>query len=189
MLPWFFIYDHTNYARWGPVYLADMKALPTTAPEVFNEFVADRFTIKRTEGRFKQVAIDQVLEHINRIAKVNGGIVGIANIDSARDRWCLTYNEHSRISDDTLHLFGQQDRDTLDDWTHRDAGKAGLKRDDDDVRKSIKEFERFQVFLHSTSELMNLSNNDIVPDDIALNILSSEAKGHTLLMEYCEIWS
>ena len=52
MLPWFFIYDHSNYARWGPVYLADMKALPTTAPEVFNEFVAGRFTIKRTEGRF-----------------------------------------------------------------------------------------------------------------------------------------
>ena len=95
----------------------------------------------------------------------------------------MTYNEHSRISDDTLHLFGQQYRDTIDDWTHRDAGKAGLKRDDDDVRKLIKEFERFQVFSHS-SELMNLSNNDIVPDDITSDILSAEVKGHTLLMEY-----
>ena len=27
-----------------------------------------------------------------------------------------------------------------------DAGKAGLKRDEEDVRKLVKEFERFQVF-------------------------------------------
>ena len=27
MLPWLTIYDHTNYARWGPVYLEDMKLL------------------------------------------------------------------------------------------------------------------------------------------------------------------
>ncbi|KAL9970877.1 hypothetical protein ACROYT_G023330 [Oculina patagonica] len=28
MLPFFHRYDHTNYARWGPVYLAQMKQLP-----------------------------------------------------------------------------------------------------------------------------------------------------------------
>jgi hypothetical protein len=28
MLPWFFIYDHTNYARWGAVYFADTTQLP-----------------------------------------------------------------------------------------------------------------------------------------------------------------
>ena len=90
MLPWFTIYDHTNYARWRPVYMADMRALPTTAPEVFNEFVAGRFSIKITDGKFKQLATDQALEHVNRIAKVSGGIVGITHIDSAQDRWCLT---------------------------------------------------------------------------------------------------
>ena len=26
ILPWMTIYDHTNYARWGPVYLGEMKA-------------------------------------------------------------------------------------------------------------------------------------------------------------------
>ncbi|KAG1689631.1 hypothetical protein GQR58_007712 [Nymphon striatum] len=29
MLPWFAVYNHTNYARWGPVYLADMCQLPS----------------------------------------------------------------------------------------------------------------------------------------------------------------
>ena len=30
MLPWFFAYDHTNYARYLPVYLAQMMLLPET---------------------------------------------------------------------------------------------------------------------------------------------------------------
>jgi hypothetical protein len=97
MLPWFTIYDHTNCARWALVYLADIRALPTIAPDVFNEFVAGRFLIKRTEGKFKHVATDQALKRINRIANVSGDIVVITHINSARDRWCFTYNERTII--------------------------------------------------------------------------------------------
>ena len=50
MLPWFAVYDHCNYSRWGPVYLADMRALPTTAPEVHREFVAGRFPSSVKKG-------------------------------------------------------------------------------------------------------------------------------------------
>ena len=32
MLPWFALYDHTDYARWGPVYFADMTNLQSIAP-------------------------------------------------------------------------------------------------------------------------------------------------------------
>jgi len=28
MLPYFFRYDHLNYARWGSVYIAEMEQLP-----------------------------------------------------------------------------------------------------------------------------------------------------------------
>lgn len=52
MLPWLTIYDHTNYARWGPVYLADMKSLEKTAPGVHAEFVNGNFVVKRTKRRF-----------------------------------------------------------------------------------------------------------------------------------------
>lgn len=184
MLPWFAIYDHTNYSRWGPVYLADMMALPTTAPEVHREFIAGCFSIKRTEGKFKQVASDQALEHVNRIAKVSGGLVGITHLDSARDRWCLTYNERARISDDTLGLFGLQHEDTNDDWSHRDTSATGIKRDEEDIRRMMGEFNRFQVFSRETPELMSLSTNDIVPDEITNEILSAERKGHSLVSDF-----
>ena len=59
MLPWLTIYDHTNYARWGPVYPADMKLLEMTAPEVYAEFMQGNFVVKRTKRRFNQVPADQ----------------------------------------------------------------------------------------------------------------------------------
>ena len=54
MLPWLTVYDHTNYARWGLVYLSDMKALPQTAP--------GKFVVKRSENMFNEVPTDQATE-------------------------------------------------------------------------------------------------------------------------------
>lgn len=45
ILPWFALYSH-NYARWGPVYLADMKQLESTAPDVHREVMEGRFRSK-----------------------------------------------------------------------------------------------------------------------------------------------
>lgn len=186
MLPWFAVYDHYNYSRWGPVYLADMRALPITAPEVHREFVAGRFSIKRNKGMFNQVASDQALEHVNRIAKVSGGIIGITHINSSRDRWCLTSSERARICDDTLALFGLHHNDSNDDCYHRDAGMAGIRRDEDDIMKLVSEFNRFRVFSQPSPELINLATNDIVPDDISNEILSAEKKGVTLVNNFVE---
>ena len=52
MLPWFAVYNHTNYSRWGPIYLADMYQLPTTAPEIHRSFVLGKFSVKRTNKKF-----------------------------------------------------------------------------------------------------------------------------------------
>lgn len=38
MLPCFAAFDHVNYFRWGTVFLADMKMLQQTAPEVYQGF-------------------------------------------------------------------------------------------------------------------------------------------------------
>ena len=56
MLGYFIHYDHTNYARWDPVYLAEMNQLSTS---VLKEFTAGNFVIKRSEGQFNQVVPDQ----------------------------------------------------------------------------------------------------------------------------------
>ena len=46
ILPWLMVYDQTNHARWGPVYLADIKALEYAAPEVFKEYTEGHFVVR-----------------------------------------------------------------------------------------------------------------------------------------------
>ena len=106
MLPGFAVYDHSNYTRWGAIYLADMKNIEETHPDIFTEFVNRNFVVKYTGYRFNQISTDQALEHVNRICKVAGGLIGITRLESARERWCLTFNQRSDISEQTMDMYG-----------------------------------------------------------------------------------
>ena len=77
MMPYLAIYDHTNYSRWGPVYLSDMKQLTVTAPDVHRDFAEGNFVVKRSSHRFNQVPVDQATEWQNRMYKLSSGIIGI----------------------------------------------------------------------------------------------------------------
>jgi hypothetical protein len=57
-----FRYDHTNYARWGAVYLADSTQLPA---EILQEFRAGNFVVKQSNGKYNQVDPDQSQEWLN----------------------------------------------------------------------------------------------------------------------------
>ena len=58
-----------NYTRWGVAYLADMKALPQTAPEVYQGFQRGDF-VTETQNKSNQIPDDQALEHVNRQVQV-----------------------------------------------------------------------------------------------------------------------
>ena len=47
--------------------------------------------------------------------KVTGGLTGITRTESAMYRWGLTFNERSRLADDTRMMFEKMNDDDLDD--------------------------------------------------------------------------
>ena len=55
MLSGFTVYYHIDYALSGPVYIADMKLLEKTAPQVHPEFIGGHFIVKRTKRRFRLI--------------------------------------------------------------------------------------------------------------------------------------
>ena len=71
---------------------ANMKNSEVTHPDVLAEFVAGNFVVKKTSQRFNQISTDQALEHVNKICKVAGGLIGITRLESAMERRCLTFN-------------------------------------------------------------------------------------------------
>ena len=127
MLPWFAIYDHSNYSRWGPVHLADMK----------------NFVVRMTRNMFNQVPLDQATEWMNRICKISNGIIGITKNDQARDRFCAIWSERSHVSHDTKLLYGLVEEDEADLTTRKDVFSSIKERDEEAVQKLMSQFDMY----------------------------------------------
>ena len=92
---------------------------------------------------FNQISTRQVLEHVNKLGKTAGGLMGITrSVYTARDEWCLTFNERSEIAKDIKLMFGL---DTLDEEnsypTMKDLAPSRLNRDKTDVPKITKDYQ------------------------------------------------
>ncbi len=173
MIPWFAVYDHVNYTRWGLVYLADMTILPITAPTVWEEFKNGNFVVKNTQKTFNQLSVDQALEHINKQGKVAGGLVGITRSEGTRERWCLTYNDMARLSESTRSMLGVNVKNESE---HIEAGKERMQKDESDVEAIADQFRRFDVF-REDANLYCISTNDVATEDIKVQLLSAQSRG------------
>ena len=107
MLPYFHAYDHTNYARWATVYLADMQLLPETAPEVFQEFTSGNFPVKGSDNIFNQVWTDLKLEQShNRHSKTTGSLIGMTQDQEATDKLHVTASDGAKITELVKRMCG-----------------------------------------------------------------------------------
>ena len=185
MLPWFAIYDHVNYTRWGSVYLADMHQLESNHPDVYEQFMAGNFVVKTSKQNFNQLSTDQALEHVNKISKTVGGLIGITREDSTRDRWCLTYNHRSQVSESTYEMFGICDLDReYTVWEAKESNPTRLSRDERDVKLIMDQLNRFDAFKQVRPELINMTTMDVAPDDIATALLSARVRGKEQINDF-----
>ena len=135
MLPHFFAMDRQNYARYLPVYLADMQRLEQTHPDVYNEFAAGNHSISRTGQPFSQVSTDMALEQsINADSKSSGGVIGISPSPSALERWFLTIHERASITSALKVMYGLQDGEQA---SHKEESPRRVKRDEEDIKKMM----------------------------------------------------
>ena len=138
MLPYFYRYDHVNYAKWGTMYLAEMSTLP---PEVLLEFQEGNFVVKRSDRRFNQVSADQSTEWLNATGKKSGGLVGITRITSALSRWTLSYNLRTVITSQTTAMMDLT-VDDYDEYTHSECTKRRMENDDSDEQKLVQSMKK-----------------------------------------------
>ena len=72
MMPWFFSYDRTNYARFLPAYWMEMITLPTSHPKCHEELSQrGQWTVQSQDKHsFASIACDQAIEQTcNRDSK------------------------------------------------------------------------------------------------------------------------
>ncbi|KAK3747382.1 hypothetical protein QZH41_002637 [Actinostola sp. cb2023] len=92
MIPWCFAYDKINYARYLPVYYAQMMNLPSDHPEVYSNFMAGTFSVQLAgESPFGRIPVDQTTEvTVNKDTKSIGGITKYSLKTGAVNRFYMT---------------------------------------------------------------------------------------------------
>ena len=137
MLPWFFAYDHTNHARYLPVYLAHMILLPETHPEAHALLENGDFGVQQTMSHgFSQMPVDQTIEQtLNRSTKTKGGIVGFSLRKGAVQQWMITAHSRAAFIDKCRKMSRGEDQHQR--RVHKETASVCMKRDEEDVKKVV----------------------------------------------------
>ena len=163
-------------------YRHNLCQLETSHPDVHEEFMAGNFVVKTSKQNFNQLSTDQALKHVNKISKTVGGLVGIIREDSTRDRWCLTYNHRSQVSESTYEMFGICDLDReYTVWEAKESNPARLNRDEQDVKNIMNQLDRFNAFKQVLPELTTM---DVAPDEISTSLLTAPARGNEQIDDF-----
>ena len=179
MLPFFHRYNHTNYARWGALYLSEMNQLPQAVKQ---EFQQGNFVVKGSDKLFNQVDADHSLEWLNGVGKKAGGIIGITKTTSALSRWALSYNLCACIAAQTREMFSI----AIDDDITPNEGTAGrVKHDNQDENNILEVLVRFKAFESrpSSAQLMNIATKDAATLEIQESLLKAEILEQAVLRE------
>ena len=87
MLPWLAAHNHSNYLRWGCIFLCDMHRLPAS---VADEFVKGHFTLKKTERIFSAIRMDKAHKQNSKSVKIDGGAIGTLDSEQALLEWAVS---------------------------------------------------------------------------------------------------
>ena len=185
LAPHFFSMDRHNYARFLPVYLADMHQLHEDHPDVYEEFMNGNNPIRRSTKPFSQVWTDMALEQsINRDSKSKGGIIGISQRPGALARWFLTSHEKATITGCLKEMCGFGAFNHVEN--HKEAMLPRIKRDEEDIGKLLALFESEMMtnpFVFGTTEkplpLITFATGVVAPEDISRQLVNEKAIGTT----------
>ena len=178
-------YDHTNYARWVPVYLAIMKQLPQ---EVQTKFDKGNWIVKGTSKRFNKVYSDESQDWVtDGTGKRGGGIVGITRMTAALCRWTLSLNLRMHVAALTRKIYHVQDNDEI---TCNESNPSKKLQDNTDEKKVVELLHQaandFNVNQQPTvpKRLQNIIPKDVATTSIEGSLLKANSLGQERLVTF-----
>ena len=172
-MPWFFVFDHQNYARWVPVHIRDMKTLPAGITDQLHKF----WVFPKTQNRFSAMPLDQAHEQNNAKVKETRGAIGLTENPVALKRRMVSGPEQSRL----LAEFETQYRTELEaDGRCHEEGPSRQHSFSGQVIKLCNTIKSMGNPFDGTShELMTLDSHDCVDKKAITALRDVEATGIT----------
>lgn len=184
MLPWFFLLNHLNYARWLTVHIKDLEMLPSTAPTINSEFNNGKFVISKTKTLFSALAIDQAHEQNNAMLKADGGAVGLMQDPVSLRRFTVAGPEVSSL----LTEFKIQTDNSLENTAvHHEqynSFQSNFLQNCQDLKESIIQFG--SPFEETSNQLMTLDTHMVMDQERVNTIMSAEERGTQLYRNFVE---
>jgi len=166
VVPWFFAFDHHNYARWIPVHIRDMESLPTSVYEQFEE--RGHWVVQKTTNRFSAMPIDQCHEQNNEIVKGSGGAIGLTENPSAFKKWMTAGPEQARLLKEFETEFM---RESPGKQLHHEEGLWMQKAFKNQTQSLVDTFnEMGNPFLHDSADLLVLDTHDVIDDSVVTTV-------------------
>ena len=100
--------NRIKYRRLLPVYLAEMHNLQNTDQIIWEAFLQGEFSVAKTSIPFTAFGVDHAGEQMNKVLKIEGGIVGISRNETASTRYFLTAPIIAQIIANTKELMKEK---------------------------------------------------------------------------------
>ena len=181
---YFFAHDRLNYARMIPLYLAEMKMLNESDPEIYEEFLEGNWVVnKNPDVPFCALGADHALEQINRSMKVSGGLVGITLNPNARTKFFLIAPELARLAEDAKEMAGAT---SAKEGTHHHTLSASvISREEKNIEQLVKTMENFtNPFTEQSNDLFNLVTKVVMPSKVKKDLLEQNDIGQELFQSF-----
>ena len=175
MIPWCFAYDKINYARYLPVYYAQMINLPSEHPNVYSNFMNGKFSVQLAgESPFGRIPVDQTTEvTVNKDTKSSGGITKYSLKTGAVTRFYMTAEYRCSFLAHLRHMV-QVKRPSY----HHDEMLSTRKRKDEQAVTTIESLiEGWNNPFTERKELVSLSTAKQAPEDVTRDLLNARKVG------------
>ena len=183
LIPLFFAMDHTNYSRWASVHLRDMKLLPSTHPDLYNEFLKGHFTVQKSKKSGVNIALDHAHEQENAKIKGEGGAVGLFQDEKALRRWMVAGPETARLIEEFEACANP--KKLPQDVKHHDQTAALQQNFKTSVNKMVEKMEELgNPFLEDSGNLFAVDTKDVMGDDVIKALKTARHVGKTQFEQF-----
>jgi hypothetical protein len=177
MIPWCFVADKINYARYLPVYYSQMMVLEDTAPQTYRYFMSGGFSVQKGGSNpFGRLAVDQTLEEtVNKDTQTSGGTKGFSLKPGTVSRYYLTAEHRAEALRRLRDMIALQ----KPKFDHADLHNTRIQRDEKDVKAIVELLDSTWTnpFSSDPSDLMSISTGLQAPPDLAADLLKAREKG------------
>lgn len=189
MLPYFFILNHQNYARYLTRNIDNLVNMDLTHPGLSNQLRNGALSIRRTPKNFARNAVDITLEQTINANAANKltGISAFTNSIATRNKWAETHSTRMAIIRDFYELIGFIKKQDVGDTAHENRN---FKQKVTKFIKTVEEtFNPFEKEI-SPEHLFNLTTGKAASQptaDFLLNLKPNGIKKMDQFITECNI--